>query len=153
MAEIAHRYSAARPQNEPIETLPPKFLVPYIEQAALEEPDSPLVGLWSNLLISAAEHYDPTYISFSRIIGTLSPRQGEAFQNMFRGDTGELDVTFDEVDIYPYRELNIYNSLESRLGQKEFANYEEIEPVLSEFLNYYAVQVIYGYAVQGGKKP
>src|SRR5260221_9585487 len=48
--------------------VPTKFLVPFLEQASLDEPDSPLVELWPNLLASAAEGYRSEHPHFISII-------------------------------------------------------------------------------------
>ena len=37
--------------KRPVEPIPVKFLVPFLENASLEEPDSELIRLWANLLV------------------------------------------------------------------------------------------------------
>src|SRR5262249_20385607 len=58
-------------------TIPMKFAIPFLERASLEESDSELVDLWSNLLASAAEEFDPHPIHFVSIVSRISPSQGE----------------------------------------------------------------------------
>jgi hypothetical protein len=64
--------------------IPYKFIVPFLEQASLEEPDSVLVDLWANLLVSASEEFDSCYIHFVSIIARLSASQGEILKEMVR---------------------------------------------------------------------
>ena len=45
-----------------------KFIVNYLEKALLEDKDDELVELWANLLISAAENYNPLQIHFVSVI-------------------------------------------------------------------------------------
>ena len=76
LAEIALR--ARQRLSKELGTLSPvpiKFMVPFPEQASLEE-DSTLVDLRANLLTSAAEEFDPHYIHSVGIISRLSPYSG-----------------------------------------------------------------------------
>src|SRR5215468_8206172 len=59
-------------QNE--KPIPNKFLVPFLEQASLEDPDSSLVDMWASLLASAAKTYSSHHIHFVSIISHLSPK-------------------------------------------------------------------------------
>jgi hypothetical protein len=83
LAEIARR---AMPRIEalrkPIKPVPAKFLVPFLEKASLEEPDSRLVELWASLLVSAAKDYNPHFVHFANIISQLSAPQAKIFEAM-----------------------------------------------------------------------
>jgi hypothetical protein len=59
-----------------------KFIVPFLEQASLEEPSSTLVDLWANLLASAAEEFDPHHIYFVSMISRMSPSQGKVLKEI-----------------------------------------------------------------------
>jgi hypothetical protein len=52
--------------------IPNKFIVPFLENASLEEPDSSLVDMWANLLVSAAQNFSSHHTHFVSIISQLS---------------------------------------------------------------------------------
>lgn len=64
----------------PIRPIPVKFLVPFLENASLEEPNSELVNMWANLLVSSAENYNPTYVHYVGIISQMSAIQAHLFE-------------------------------------------------------------------------
>jgi hypothetical protein len=76
---IAARFHEIRDPSKPIEAPPNKFLYPFIAQASLEEPDSPLIDIWAKLLASAADHYDPRYIHYVSVMSRLSVHQAVIF--------------------------------------------------------------------------
>jgi len=78
LAEIAERAaSRIAALKRPIAPVPIKFLVPFLEKASLEEPDSRLIDMWSNFLVSVAESYNPHFVYFVTIISQLSATQGQ----------------------------------------------------------------------------
>lgn len=86
--------------------LPVKFLVPFLEQASLEEPDSALVELWANLLATAAGDYDPRHVHFSSIMSQISSKQASLFRELVSvRNEHELERTRDYVtqDYLPQR--------------------------------------------------
>ena len=87
LSEIERRAAAALPPGATINAVPSKFVVPLLEQAGLEEPGSPLIELWANLLASAATSYDGQYLHFSRLIAGLSPEQALLFKEGFTTDS------------------------------------------------------------------
>lgn len=143
MTEIAERFVQARPSDAPLDELPPKFLVPFIEQASLEDADSPLVGLWSNLLVSAAEQYDPSHLHFMKIISSLSPSQAKVFSTMFRGRTlHELDLGLDDVDGF-FALAHFQKGFAQQLGKAKPKDNDEFGDCIVEHMNTYAVQVLH----------
>jgi hypothetical protein len=80
LAEIACRAAPRIAKlRRPIAPVPLKFLVPFLEKASLEEPDSPLIDMWSNLLVRSAENYDPHYVYFANLISQFSSKQASIF--------------------------------------------------------------------------
>src|SRR3954451_1734776 len=57
--------------KEIVQPLPPKIMVPALEGASLENPDSPLLEWWANLLVSGATggKTRPYYIDLMKVIG------------------------------------------------------------------------------------
>jgi hypothetical protein len=80
LSEIARRFAERRKSVTIEKPIPLKFMVPFLEQASLEDPDSSLVDLWANLLVSAAEDFNPQSIHYIGIIGRMSAQQGDIFQ-------------------------------------------------------------------------
>jgi Abortive infection alpha len=78
--------------------IPTKFIVNYLEKASLEEPDSSLVELWANLLISAAENYNPRQLHFANIISQLSSQQAKIFGDLIGTDDKKLlEIAHDNI--------------------------------------------------------
>jgi hypothetical protein len=75
LLEIAKR-AKARLELEAATTkpVPLKFLVPFIEKASLEDVDSELVDAWANLLVAAAESFDPKLIVYPDILARLGSK-------------------------------------------------------------------------------
>lgn len=64
----------------PIKPIPVKFLVPFLENASLEDPDSELVKMWANLLVSSAENYNEDNVYYVRLISQISSVQARLFE-------------------------------------------------------------------------
>ena len=88
MLRAAPRLALLRP---PIKPVPVKFLVPFLEYASLEEPDSELVKMWANLLVSSAENYHPDNVYYVRLISQMSSVQARLFEAMI-GPRGPQSV-------------------------------------------------------------
>jgi abortive infection alpha-like protein len=96
LTEIATRVRARIKAKRLEKPVPIKFLVPFLEKASLEEPDSELVNLWAALLVSAAEDYDPHFIHFTNIISQMSGRQAQIFIDVIATDAAnELDLSLE----------------------------------------------------------
>ena len=77
--------------KHPVNPIPLKFLVPFLESASLEEPTSILVELWANLLVSSAERYHDDNVYYVGLISRMSSMQARLFQNMI-GSGGSENV-------------------------------------------------------------
>ena len=96
LTEIATRAKARIKAIRSQKPVPMKFLVPFLEKASLEEPDSELVDLWAALLVSAAEDYDPHFIHFTHIISQMSGRQVQIFTDVIATDAAnELELSLE----------------------------------------------------------
>jgi hypothetical protein len=88
------------PLKVPDKPLPNKFIVPFLEKAALEDPDSPLVDLWASLLVSASTGYRSEHLHFSDLIHRMSVEQARILQRMVNRapDYDELFGQYEEID-------------------------------------------------------
>ncbi|MBO6669664.1 Abi-alpha family protein [Parvibaculum sp.] len=58
------------------ESLPNKFLVPFLEKASLEDiEDEALVNAWANLLSSASSNFDERMVRYVSVLAELGPDQ------------------------------------------------------------------------------
>jgi hypothetical protein len=98
IAEIITSKGSIRVGDSPI---PLKFVVNYLEKASLEEPDDHLVELWANLLISAAEEYNPRQLHFSNVISQLSSHQAKIFQTLIGSTEREqLLAAYHDIELF-----------------------------------------------------
>jgi hypothetical protein len=61
--------------DAPVKPIPPKALIPFLEKASLEDPNSTLIAAWANLGVSAAVDYDVEVVRFSAILAEIGPRE------------------------------------------------------------------------------
>ena len=97
LAEIARRATEKLGQGDTVSgPIPNKFVVPFLEQASLESPNSPLIDMWASLLASAAKDFSSYHIHFVSIISRLSPKQGQLFETLLGTRSArELDLSRD----------------------------------------------------------
>jgi hypothetical protein len=60
-------------ENLKISPPPPKFMLPYLENASVEDIDSELIGMWTNLLVNAGTQYTASYPMFVQIMKNMTP--------------------------------------------------------------------------------
>src|SRR5215813_8099389 len=79
--------------------VPNKFLVPFLEQASLEDPDSSLVDMWANLFVSASEKFQSYHIHFTGIISRLSKKQADILTRIVQAadDEHDLELSVDNL--------------------------------------------------------
>jgi hypothetical protein len=82
----------------PIEPVPAKFLIPFLENASLEDPDSELVNLWAGLLVSSAGNYSGDNVYYVRLLSQMSSIQAQLFEAIIgeRGP-GSVEATMDNI--------------------------------------------------------
>lgn len=122
----------AQEENLTLETPPLKFLVPFLENASLEdENDDLLIELWAKLLVSSSSNFHGEYNLFIRILNELSPDEAKAFKyianshihdNYSGYGTHMEDVSSDWSDSFAYNKIK--NLLSEEYGTKD---YKEID--------------------------
>ena len=134
--------------------VPNKFMVPFLEQASLEDPDSALIDLWAGLLVSVSEKFQSYHVHFVSIIGQLSSEQGEIFKKIIRTNSARtLELARDNIlvgysfdnasrlfkknlrDIIDGGVKNINVSHVDDIISKMFMPSEGIDPVFVSFRN------------------
>jgi hypothetical protein len=105
IAEKCTKRLGLRPPNSV--PVPNKFLVPFLEQASLEDPDSSLVDMWANLFVSASEDFESYHTHFVSIISRLSHKQAEIFATIADAESEhDLELSVDNIEAY-YRQHRI----------------------------------------------
>jgi hypothetical protein len=64
------------------EPIPTKALVPILEKASLESPDSDLIQAWGNLLASTAAQFDSEVMVFASILSEIGSRERAIIEEM-----------------------------------------------------------------------
>lgn len=77
--------------KSPIKPIPLKFLVPFLENASIEEPGSELMEMWANLLVASAENYNADNVYYVHLISRMSSIQARIFE-MVIGTNGPQSV-------------------------------------------------------------
>jgi hypothetical protein len=117
LAEIVRRARVQiKSPNKAKKPIPNKFLVPFLEKASLEQPDSSLIDMWASLLASAAAGISSYHVHFVTIISQLSPKQGDILASLI--DTGSLaSLELARDNIFSYLEnRSIRKTVEERVS-------------------------------------
>jgi hypothetical protein len=84
----------------PIKPIPLKLLVPFLENASLEDPrDSNLIEMWANRLVSSAENYSGDNVYYVRLISQISSVQARLFEDIV-GPRGPRSVLLSMEENY-----------------------------------------------------
>jgi hypothetical protein len=65
--------------------IPNKFLVPFLEKASLEDPESELCNSWANLLVEATRNFDPKRGVYIDILSWISPTDAKLLRDICLG--------------------------------------------------------------------
>jgi hypothetical protein len=142
LAEIVHRgrekIGRLEGVNKPI---PNKFLVPFLEQASLEDPDSSLIDMWASLLASAAKEFSSHQVHFVSIISQLSSKQGEILKSLVGTESAHrCELAMDNIRGY-FSGPNIRRTIEMLVGKlPEQTDMAFCEAISSE-LNHIGIEV------------
>jgi hypothetical protein len=136
------------------DSIPTKFIVNYLEKASLEKPDDELVQIWANLLISAAENYNPRQLHFVNIVSQMSSAQAKIFESLIgTNNLRDLDLAYDLIEegfgaskIKEYvthfvkNELTVVDFAEANLAK----SIEKLGDTFGTWLNCVGVEFVYG---------
>lgn len=132
LTEIAMRFRTRLNPKTQTGPIPAKFVVPFLESASLEENNSPLIDLWANLLVSAAENYNPHYVHFSNIIKQISFQQAEIFKRLIGSeDRREVELSLDNLlttyspNFLEEHVLFLYRAVENSISVENFPGWFE----------------------------
>jgi len=127
LSEIIQRASERlRAPAGTISPIPNKFMVQFLERASLEEPNSDLVDLWANLLVTASEQYSSYHVHFVNIISQISPKQGKILRSILGTENAEtLVLAMDNVSSY-FQSYCIQSTIE-RSYEKKFGRHNRVD--------------------------
>lgn len=102
-----------------IEFNPPplKFLVPFLEQASLEDDDIDLTSMWSNLLVGAVSDFQSRKIAYISVLERISSSDAAYLRTLFEKivDDGDFDDFDPDLTMLRDRE-DMQNLSEYSLG-------------------------------------
>jgi hypothetical protein len=143
LAEIANRVQTRLSTFSPRSRVPAKFLVPFLEKASLEEPNSELVDLWANLLVSAAEEYNPHYVHFASIISQMSARQAQIFTDVIgTNDASALEISMSNLFTeYLHNFMEEYLSDQLKAASQTPKVLDDMWRLLEKDLNHIGIEI------------
>jgi Abortive infection alpha len=148
LVEIATRARSKLGSAQTGRPIPNKFLVPFLEQASLEDPDSSLVDIWAGLLVSASEKFESHHTHFVSIIGQLSAKQGEIFRKLIGTDNkNSLEIANDNIRMWLVQ--NRIRSHVQRLlydhvtKERDELTAQDLNDALRESLNHLCIVPVY----------
>jgi hypothetical protein len=74
--------------------IPNKFIVPFLEKASLEDENSEVMKLWSQLLVSAATEFDPTHLRVIDILSQIGPNEANYLKKLVHGSRSGRGLHF-----------------------------------------------------------
>jgi hypothetical protein len=84
-----------------ISSVPPKFLVPFLEKASLEDSDnSDMISLWANLLASASRGFQAPMYRFVSVLSELAPEHARVLRLVAVNDSEINDRIDFSADFY-----------------------------------------------------
>jgi hypothetical protein len=84
----------------PTQSIPTKFIVPFLEKASLEDLNSELIETWCNLLTSAATNFNHHMVRFCSILSEIGPAEVKFMSRLCRDYRGPKR-TFRAIDDVP----------------------------------------------------
>ena len=100
--------------------LPPKILVPALESASLEDPESPLISWWANLLVSGATGtvIRPYLVNLMTAIGS---EEAECLSKIWQGISANKEYLTEEYDLKLSATFRATSSIREELASLERA--------------------------------
>jgi hypothetical protein len=88
--EIARRgHRRLEVENQPINPLPNKFLVPFLEKASLEELESVMIERWADLLASSSANPPSAHPRFVQILSELRGTEAQLLRHIALNNIGK----------------------------------------------------------------
>jgi hypothetical protein len=89
--------------NKDVKPIPPKFLVPLLEKASLEDVnDEKLMDMWSNLLVTSATENVELLGQYSTILAEITSDQVRLMERILRLNEGEIQDAGIFIDNFYY---------------------------------------------------
>jgi Abortive infection alpha len=90
-AEVAYEIAKIAKRTAEVEAIdlkppPTKFLVPFLEQASLEDQDTELHTRWAALLLSASTNYEARHLTFIDLLSRMSSQELALLEEVCVGD-------------------------------------------------------------------
>lgn len=116
ICEFANKYS--KQLGIDIKPTPPKFLLPFIEKASLED-DNDLKKEWAKLLVSAGKEYDPIHLQYSNVLSQINGEEARLLKEIYQGQKD--NDGFNAINQYDRAtaEYNSNNAIKKTLSDAE----------------------------------
>lgn len=89
ICEFANKYAGkARIELNPT---PPKFLIPFIEKASLED-DEYLQKEWAKLLVAASKDYNPIHLQYKDILSKIGSEEAKLLKEVYQKQNKSLFI-------------------------------------------------------------
>jgi hypothetical protein len=147
LTQIALR-AGPKLRTSSVKPIPNKFVVPFLEQASLEEPDSSLIDMWADLLVSASENFASYHTHFVSIMAQLSAKQGELLKKIVgTTEKHEMEIAQDNIRMW-YAESrikgHIYRSLFEKVKEtREELSVQEVNDMLQDTFSQIGIDPVY----------
>jgi len=142
LIEIAKRARARLEiERAPIEPIPNKFLIPFLEKASLEDPDDEfMIEMWSQLLAGAATRKAARNNRFVSIMEELNGRQANLLRSIITGGYSAGSIRLSQIHdgMFYVNQSGIKNTIESL---DSFSNLTEFGTELLKTLHVVGVAV------------
>ena len=153
LLEIAKK-AKARLELEafPTKPVPLKVLVPYREKASLEDINSDLVQAWANLLVEAAENYDPKLNVYADILGKIGGKDANFLSQVCLASNYRNGVSwpaghFKSNENCIRQKIHLLDqSANKKLSPNKFSS-DELSPYWLQFKK--EAKLEYGYVIHG----
>ena len=120
LIEIAHRvHHRSEVENQSINPLPNKFLVPFLEKASLEELDSVMIDRWADLLLSSALDPSTAHPRYVQILSELGGREAQLLREIALNGLNEASSLSFRIEMWEgISPLNLRDALSASLKPK-----------------------------------
>jgi hypothetical protein len=130
-----------------LKPIPNKFLVPFLEQASLEDPESSLIDMWASLLSSAAQNFSSYHTHFVSIISRLSAKQGAALQSIIGTESAhDLELAMDSITSGHFAGHIIRKEIERVVLQLTERTNDTVFARIERLFNHVGIEVVHGAA-------